>query len=314
MTLSEAQQEFQVRIYLWATSEWEKELSESFPNLRVFKAGSAWRAYQFLRQLDRTEQIALARSFLKNTFADAARALGEHYSAQEESLFYIYNDFFRIRGLYNLVKRFEKEGQTVKARAGFQVIRLDAARLLGRTDTDDDKSLRLRLDATFGPTPPTFEEQLAAKRAAGETITFASKQELKKAMLSKFKNVYHEQFSKHLINEPESVFRMQYGGWIISTVFFFGRHEGSIDYFHSIASAGTLRYQTKNGGYSLPCALSSNLSLCSWLGISGATEWEYLTDQEVESTCHTAVRLCAQFFEIVPRLLKGLDPESITAE
>src|SRR5579863_6382688 len=114
MTFLEAQQEFQIRFYLWGLSEWEKEISESFPRLQAFKAGTAWEAYQFLRRLDPKEQMTFARSLVKRGLRgvpDAVRVLGESSSLEEESLLSVWSDFFRIRGLYRLVKRFEENGQ-----------------------------------------------------------------------------------------------------------------------------------------------------------------------------------------------------------
>lgn len=48
MTFRKLQEEFQVRYYLWATSEWEREIEQSFPSLRTFKTGSPWETYSHL--------------------------------------------------------------------------------------------------------------------------------------------------------------------------------------------------------------------------------------------------------------------------
>ena len=57
MTFTEAEEEFQVRYYLWATSEWEREIEQSFPNLRPFKTGSAWETYHHMQQLGKRERM-----------------------------------------------------------------------------------------------------------------------------------------------------------------------------------------------------------------------------------------------------------------
>ena len=43
MKFSEVKQEFEIRYYLWSKSEFEKEIEESFPNFRCFKAGPSGR-------------------------------------------------------------------------------------------------------------------------------------------------------------------------------------------------------------------------------------------------------------------------------
>jgi hypothetical protein len=86
MTFEKAEQEFQIRYYLWATSEFEKEIDESFPNLRLFKSGSTWTMYRFMQQLDRSDQLSLAHSRLKKFHPEAVKVLDESCSAEEESL------------------------------------------------------------------------------------------------------------------------------------------------------------------------------------------------------------------------------------
>jgi hypothetical protein len=83
---SELRRQFAIRYYLWATSEWEREIAESFPRLRTFKAGPAWQAYQFMHQLDRSDQLILAQSLLKRFHSEAIQSLGESCSEEEESL------------------------------------------------------------------------------------------------------------------------------------------------------------------------------------------------------------------------------------
>ena len=83
---SELNRQFAIRYYLWATSEWEREIAESFPRIRSFKDGPAWQVYQFMRQLDRSDQLILAQSLLKRFNAEAIQELGESCSEEEKSL------------------------------------------------------------------------------------------------------------------------------------------------------------------------------------------------------------------------------------
>ena len=87
MNFSKAQQEFKIRYYLWATSEFEREINELFPDLQQFRTGAAWEVFQFVQTLAKNEQVVLARGLLKRFHPEAVKALGEAYSAEEASLY-----------------------------------------------------------------------------------------------------------------------------------------------------------------------------------------------------------------------------------
>jgi len=86
MNFVEAKKQFDIRYYLWATSEFQKEIDWSFPTLRLFKAGGAWKTYQLMLKLPKSEQLVLARGLLKRSHPNAVKALGETSSSEEESL------------------------------------------------------------------------------------------------------------------------------------------------------------------------------------------------------------------------------------
>jgi hypothetical protein len=86
MTFSKAQQEFAIRYYLWGQSEFKKEVEDSFPTLRVFKAGRYGLRYRFMQQLAIPERLVLASAFVKRSNPDAIKALGESITPEEESL------------------------------------------------------------------------------------------------------------------------------------------------------------------------------------------------------------------------------------
>ncbi len=320
MTFDKMRQEFDVRCYLWAASEWEKEISESFPRLREFKTGAAWEVYQLLSQLEPKQQLTLARGLLKRNYPVAVRALGEKCSPEEELLRSKRDEFFRIRGLYRLVRRFEDNGQTAEAREIFRRIRPAAVSLVGGTPVEDDQFIRSRIEALFSPIPPTFEEELAARKLTGHKIKFAARQTLRKTMIAKFSNAFGDQCigSEYLVRESEPQFQMRCCGWELDTVFSF--ESGNVmDYIHIITSEDTYHIARKDthglhsqGKYSAHLVIGNNISLCSWLGISGATRWEYLTDEEVEPSCDAAVKFCRHFFDVAPRLLKGLNLEFVS--
>ena len=45
---------------------------------------------------------------------------------------------------------------------------------------------------------------------------------------------------------------------------------------------------------------------------AGATAWEYLVDEDVDAACDVAVKFCGHFFEVAPKLLKGIEMDKIS--
>ena len=53
------------------------------------------------------------------------------------------------------------------------------------------------------------------------------------------------------------------------------------------------------------------ISFNSYLGIASQTEWHYLTEEEVESACVAALKLCGHFFDSLPKFLEGLECDKV---
>jgi hypothetical protein len=53
------------------------------------------------------------------------------------------------------------------------------------------------------------------------------------------------------------------------------------------------------------------VSLNGWLGISSQTEWGFLMIDDIDAVCDFVIKLCARFIEVAPKLLKGLEFETI---
>jgi hypothetical protein len=86
------------------------------------------------------------------------------------------------------------------------------------------------------------------------------------------------------------------GRWSIYTFVDVGGHSHQLVYDHSIVSEG--------GEY-----LHEAISLLSWLGIGGQTDWYGLVDADAEPTAAALARIVAHFMDAVPELLEGLEPE-----
>jgi hypothetical protein len=101
-------------------------------------------------------------------------------------------------------------------------------------------------------------------------------------------------------------------GWVLTTNFDFGRHEDLIEYSHDIESEDTFEQRGPRGEYREYLRIGRNLSFCSWMGIDAVTQWRQITRTEIEPTCESTIKFCRLFFDVVPKLLKGLEFEKIT--
>ncbi len=206
-----------------------------------------------------------------------------------------------------------KREQMITAQGLLKRAHEDAVDALDETCSTEEQKLRSKRDAYLVPSP--FEEELAAKRLAGEKVTFASKRKLQTAMMQKFRDAFGDLCTNSNYDDlcdPSSIFETRcYAGWNVSTQFWFGRRESLIDYNQSIVSELTFRQQGETGQFTASLLLDQGISLCSWLGI-GPAQWPYITKgDEVDQTCDTVVKYCQYFFEAAPKLLKGLEVEKI---
>jgi hypothetical protein len=307
MTLAEAKQEFAVRYYLWARSDFEKEIDSSFPGFSSFKTGAVWEFYQFAQRLNRREQTVLAHGSLKQVHADAAKALGETSSEKERALHSKLYAFWRLQNLYQLVRTLA-EDEYVKP----EILRMwnpEGAQLLGQRWIEEVGELRHKLEAMFGMLPPSREGEVSARRSIGEKVKLAPKRKFRTTILTKFKQAFGSQCLELACVglDPDLEFKMNCRGWLLSTNFdFTGRGPSQLSYWHSLTGPMPI-----NSGRRLAALSSSPIGFAEWLGI-GQTHWEYIMDVEVERTCDAAVELCRRFIQVAPTLLQGLDYESIT--
>lgn len=93
MRLSEARREFDLRMYYWHTSEFEKEIDSGFPNLCLFKSGTGWKLYRFMQQLKLSDQMLLAHGRLKLAYRTDLEALGVALTEEEQSLAETFRQF-----------------------------------------------------------------------------------------------------------------------------------------------------------------------------------------------------------------------------
>jgi hypothetical protein len=253
---SEAKREFDTRYYLWASSEFKREIGDGFPTLKSFKSGPAWETYQFMLKLSQSERLLLAHALLNRFHPNAVKDLNE-------------------------------------------------------TLDSDEESLRTRRDA-FPSNVLTFEDEVRARKKLGEEIKFASKAKLRKVMTAKFKTAFGAECIglACVDEEPELAFKMKRAGWIVNTFFYFGRGQTVLNYSHNIESEQSFPYRGRQIGMGLAGMISFN----SYLGIASQTEWTYITNEEVDLACSRVLNLCSHFFDLLPKLLKGLESETVTPD
>lgn len=313
MKLADAEKEFRLRNYVWDKAEWEKEINESFPHLRMFKTGHAWDIYQFMQKLNKEEQLALAMGRLKQGSREEASKWGEHLSAKEESVCRKFDAFPRVKEHFQIFKQLRGEGKISDAKVVFDLVYAPAARVLCDTDSIDAEFLLSELDEFLSSIPQSLEEQVKARKQAGEKIKFVSKKKLQKILTQKVKDVFGSQYVECQVDEGHwTAFEVKCDGWMLETQFNFGRKPGYqqsvLGYWHNICS------QKKAPHPAMPEVMYPVAHLCRCVRWPCSSEWEYLTEEDVELACDETFKYCRRFFEAAPRLLKGLDVEGISED
>jgi len=309
MTLSDAEKEFRLREYVWAKAEWEKEVNEAFPHLRLFKTGHAWEIYQFMQKLTKEDQLALALGRLKQHCREEASRWDEHLSEKEELMCRKFDAFFRIKDHFQIFKQLRSDGKLSDSKIIFDHGCAPQARILCDTDSTDVEFLSSELDAFLGSIPQSFEEQVKARTKSGEKIKFVSKKKLQKIVTQRFKDAFANQYVEWRVDEGHwSAFDIKCDGWMLQTQFNFGHRPGyqqsRLGYWHNICS------QEKAPHPAMPEVMYpvAHLCRCVW---PCSQEWEYLTDEDVELACGETFKYCRYFYEAAPRLLKGLEYEKL---
>ena len=209
-----------------------------------------------MQQIDKNEQLTLAKSLVRRAYQETANILGERLSDEENLLLDRFDNF----------------------RSQFQ----------GQTGIDP----------------------------CGQKIRYVSKSKLRKAIEVAFTNAFGSQCVKIQIDERwDPWFEMKFAGWIVATRFTFGRHQSMICYYHTIESEAKMPIQEFSSEYWPPTMrLGHWLSLGNWLGITSQTQWVSLTKEDVDQACNAVIKCSRRFFDVAPKLLKGLEFDKIVCE
>lgn len=218
-----------------------------------------------------------------------------------------------VREAERFMEKLDKPDQLLLAHALLQRFHPDAVRTLNETCSPEEESLRNRLDS-FRLGPSAVELEMAERRRAGEKLKFVSKRKLLKIVGQTFKSAFPActECDRDEDYDPSLRFQMKVGPWIIYTHFWFGRRQPLISYSHGIATARIFEQKGAEQSYKAPFSLAFMISFCSWLGICSQTMWEYLLEEDVQVACNALVKQSAHFFDVAPKLLKGLEIDNIS--
>jgi hypothetical protein len=139
-------------------------------------------------------------------------------------------------------------------------------------------------------TSPPIEDRLNDPRPK------LKRREMKKAVIAAMEPILGER-SKEWDDSESCRYSTAVGPWQVVTWFDFGGRTRQLSCNHSIPSPGT------------SIGLGDRISLLSWLGISGATEWRGLYADDVEPTARVVAGMVKHFMDAVPHMLEGLSPD-----
>lgn len=250
MRLSEAEHEFRIRKFYWHVSEFEKEINNSFPNLRLFKSGFGWKLYHFMQRLKPSGQLMLANTQLKLRYAGEISELGLEITEEEK----------------DLLEKFKE----------------------------------------FALQPSSREFEIVSKKKAGERIKFAPKPKLRKTLVLRFIETYGSQCVHMETGEGwDPQFHMRCCGWIINTQLVLSRRQSVVWFRHLIQSENRVPHPKHPELGTVPVITFDNGA--AWL----ESRWEDVMSDEVEAVSNEVVRIAGFFFDVAPKLLKGLELEKL---
>jgi hypothetical protein len=210
---------------------------------------------------------------------------------------------------YEFMRKLERREQELFVAAQLKRSHRYAVDILGETVSIEERAIEERW-FKCNLEMSDFERDIAIRRRRGETIRFVSKRRLQQAMVSSFDKAFGHLGleGRENIGHESSYVLMKCGDWVVQTGFYFGRTRSLISHSHVIVSEDRICHPT-TPGVTGPALLLAN-GLC-WIGL-GRMEWDYLTDTDIEPACDSVVTLCREFFDELPKLLRGLERQKIT--
>lgn len=139
-------------------------------------------------------------------------------------------------------------------------------------------------------------------------LTKASK--VRRAMTAHFKAAFGSACLRPdpLDKGEDLIFRMECRGWILKTFFHFWHYGPVINCSH-IVWTGKWLFPEEPLVLPFNC-LRSGTSYGNEIGIGSV--WDHITDEDVEPVCAEVIEHCRRFFEAAPKLLEGLELETLT--
>jgi hypothetical protein len=211
--------------------------------------------------------------------------------------------------VHQFMLRLPRDQQLILARALLKRSHPNAVNTLGERTLPEEVAILARCDAQASNII-SFGDELRAKIKTGESPNLATKGKIRKNI----SNAFFDTFGKggfDLVSKDEDDeglrFKVRFAGWIIGTSFWFGRRTAVLDYCNNIESEDVFPFR---GGI-VGMGLAGGTSFNSCLGVS-RSQWSYITEADIKSTCEIALGLCARFFGVLPKLLIGLEYEKVT--
>ncbi len=256
--------------------------------------------------LDKPAQKTFAIGRLKQLSREEASRWNENLTETEASLCQKFDAFCHVRDQFRVFNQLQAEGKTSDANIGFDITCAPGARILCDTDSNDQELLVAKLNASFGSIPASFEEEVKARRAAGDKVTLVSKRKLQKFMTQRFKDAFAGDYLECEIDEGHwTAFGIKCAGWVLTTQFTFGRQQCQLTHSHSINS------EEKRPHPTIPSIMYPAVTLLRGVGWPCAWQWDCIAAQDVELACNETIKYCRYFYEAAPNLLKGLEFDKI---
>jgi hypothetical protein len=170
--------------------------------------------------------------------------------------------------------------------------------------TEEEQNL-LDSFAGFFMKKSSLDEESDCGNQTGKPRRLANRLKIRKALVSQFLDSFGTRcVDMKIEKEWDPQFRTKYNGWIVSTQLIIGPKSGDVRYRHIIESEARIPHPSNPRINAPVSTLSSGVT---WI-VNG---WEDVFDGDVEEVGRALVRYVGYFFDVSPKLLKGLDLQLI---
>jgi hypothetical protein len=209
--------------------------------------------------------------------------------------------------IYQFIRRLGKNDQVIFMSGMVKSTHPLASSALGELLNSEERILVARFKSFSPERPASFIVEMRSKKSRA-----ISKRHLQKILTATFNRFFKGQFvmEEFVDGDLRSHFTTRVSGWNIDSHFWFGRRESLLSYRHNIYGDSLIVHPDDPNITAPAMVLARGLH---WIW-TYPVQWEHISKQDAEPSCHQACEFTRQMLQALPILLDGLNPTTLTLD